>query len=57
MEHIYMRIPVGKWSIDSFFSNLCIFIGTCLLEPNVATLLVVSNTIKQTNIYTEVNTV
>ena len=36
MEHIYMRIPVGKWSIDlKNKSNLCIC--TCLLEPNVAT--------------------
>ena len=40
MEHIYMRITVGKWSIDLYkkLSNLCI--GTCLLEPivqNVAT--------------------
>jgi hypothetical protein len=32
-----MRILVGKWSIDLLkkLSNLCI--GTCLLEPNVAT--------------------
>jgi hypothetical protein len=39
MEHIYMRIPVRKWSIDlkkkTFWSNLCK--GTRLLEPNVAT--------------------
>jgi len=36
MEHIYMRIPVGKWSIDlQKKSNLCI--GMCLLEPNVDT--------------------
>ena len=39
MEHIYMRIPVRKWSIDlkkkPFWSNLCK--GTRLLEPNVAT--------------------
>ena len=34
MEHIYMCIPVGKWSID----KLCI--DTCLLDPNVATPLV-----------------
>ena len=39
MEHIYMRIPVRKWSIDlkkNFLgSNSCK--GTRLLEPNVAT--------------------
>ena len=40
MEHIYMRIPVRKWSIDLkifffFLSNSCK--GTRLLEPNVAT--------------------
>jgi hypothetical protein len=37
MEHIYMHIPVGKWSIDlqTKMSNLCI--GRRLLEPNVAT--------------------
>ena len=32
-----MIIPVGKWCIDLYkkLSYLCI--GTCLLEPNVAT--------------------
>ena len=33
-----MSIPVRKWCIELFkkkLSNLCI--GTCLLEPNVAT--------------------
>jgi len=37
IEHICMIIPVGKWCIDLYkkLSNLCI--GTCLLEPNVAT--------------------
>ena len=32
-----MRIPVGKWRIDILkkLSNLCI--GTCVLEPKIAT--------------------
>ena len=42
MEHIYMHIPIGKWSIDlqKKMSNLCT--GRRLLEPNIATPLYVA---------------
>ena len=36
MEHIYMRIPVGKWSGYLYIFSFYLCVCTCLLQPNIA---------------------